>query len=71
MPSFASSFVAKCEVIGSTVWLIGIFQELGLSVAPYIKTSLSPGSHVVQRYLEAAGLLQALEKLGFYLAGWD
>ncbi|CDI78506.1 Aconitate hydratase 1 family protein, related [Eimeria acervulina] len=43
--------------------------ELGLSVAPYIKTSLSPGSHVVQRYLEAAGLLQALEKLGFYLAG--
>ncbi|CDJ64604.1 aconitate hydratase, putative [Eimeria necatrix] len=44
--------------------------ELGLSVAPYIKTSLSPGSHVVQRYLEAAGLLPALEELGFYLAGF-
>ncbi|KAL8425719.1 hypothetical protein Efla_003097 [Eimeria flavescens] len=44
--------------------------ELGLSVAPYIKTSLSPGSHVVQSYLEAAGLVPALEELGFYLAGF-
>ncbi|KAL8273855.1 hypothetical protein Esti_002178 [Eimeria stiedai] len=44
--------------------------ELGLSVAPYIKTSLSPGSHVVQRYLEAAGVVPALEQLGFYLAGF-
>lgn len=44
--------------------------ELGLSVAPYIKTSLSPGSHVVQRYLEAAGVIPALEQLGFYLAGF-
>ncbi|CDJ36152.1 aconitate hydratase, putative [Eimeria mitis] len=44
--------------------------ELGLSVAPYIKTSLSPGSHVVQRYLEDAGLLSALEALGFYLTGF-
>ncbi|CDI83749.1 aconitate hydratase, putative [Eimeria praecox] len=44
--------------------------ELGLSVAPYIKTSLSPGSHVVQRYLEGAGLLSALESLGFYLTGF-
>lgn len=44
--------------------------EVGLSVAPYIKTSLSPGSHVVQRYLEAAGVVPALEQLGFYLAGF-
>ncbi|XP_026191789.1 aconitate hydratase, cytoplasmic [Cyclospora cayetanensis] len=44
--------------------------ELGLSVPPYIKTSLSPGSHVVLRYLEAAGVLPALEALGFYLAGF-
>ncbi|CDJ48387.1 aconitate hydratase, putative [Eimeria brunetti] len=44
--------------------------DLGLSVAPYIKTSLSPGSHVVQRYLESADLLPALEELGFYLTGF-
>ena len=31
--------------------------EKGLSVLPYIKTSLSPGSKVVIEYLEAAGLL--------------
>lgn len=42
----------------------------GLSVLPYIKTSLSPGSNVVTRYLQSADLLQYLEKLGFYLAGY-
>lgn len=44
--------------------------EKGLSVAPYIKTSLSPGSGVVTKYLEQSGLLPYLEKLGFYLAGY-
>ncbi len=39
--------------------------EAGLSVAPHIKTSLAPGSRVVTKYLEAAGLLPYLEKLGF------
>jgi aconitate hydratase len=37
----------------------------GLTVAPHIKTSLAPGSRVVTKYLEAAGLLGDLEKLGF------
>ena len=37
----------------------------GLTVAPHIKTSLAPGSRVVTKYLEAAGLLSDLEKLGF------
>jgi len=39
--------------------------EAGLKVAPHIKTSLAPGSRVVTKYLEAAGLLGYLEKLGF------
>jgi len=37
----------------------------GLSVAPHIKTSLAPGSRVVTKYLESAGLLSHLEQLGF------
>nr|AZL94720.1 homoaconitase [Nephromyces sp. MMRI] len=44
--------------------------ERGLSVLPYIKTSLSPGSGVVMQYLENSGLLPYLEKLGFYNAGY-
>jgi len=39
--------------------------EAGLEVAPHIKTSLAPGSRVVTKYLEAAGLLPYMEKLGF------
>ncbi|MFT5535140.1 MAG: aconitate hydratase [Burkholderiaceae bacterium] len=39
--------------------------EAGLIVSPHIKTSLAPGSRVVTKYLEAAGLLPYLEKLGF------
>ena len=44
--------------------------ERGLSVKPHIKTSLAPGSRVVTDYLQKAGLLPYLEKLGFYLAGY-
>src|ERR1700681_128254 len=43
--------------------------ELGLEVRPYVKTSLAPGSRVVTDYLEMAGLMQPLEKLGFFLVG--
>ncbi len=39
--------------------------NLGLSVPKHIKTSLAPGSRVVTKYLEAAGLLPYLEELGF------
>jgi aconitate hydratase len=39
--------------------------EAGLKVSPHIKTSLAPGSRVVTKYLEAAGLLPYLEQLGF------
>ena len=44
--------------------------EAGLKVAPHIKTSLAPGSRVVTKYLEEAGLLPYLEKLGFGVAAY-
>jgi aconitate hydratase len=44
--------------------------QAGLVVEPYIKTSLSPGSSVVTRYLTDAGLQPFLDKLGFTLAGY-
>ncbi len=44
--------------------------KAGLTVKPHVKTSLAPGSRIVTEYLEKAGLLKYLEKLGFYLAGY-
>lgn len=44
--------------------------ERGLEVAPYVKTSLAPGSRVVSDYLDKAGLTPYLEKLGFYTVGY-
>jgi aconitate hydratase len=44
--------------------------ERGLGVPEWVKTSLAPGSRTVVHYLEAAGLLPALEKLGFSVAGF-
>lgn len=44
--------------------------EAGLKVQPHIKTSLAPGSRIVTEYLEKAGLLPYLEKLGFNLAAY-
>ena len=42
----------------------------GLRVAPYVKTSLAPGSRVVTRYLEESGLMPYFEALGFHLSGY-
>ncbi|HPA90179.1 MAG TPA: aconitate hydratase AcnA [Quisquiliibacterium sp.] len=44
--------------------------EAGLKVPRHIKTSLAPGSRVVTEYLEKAGLLPYLEKLGFDVAAY-
>ncbi|HXQ19437.1 MAG TPA: aconitate hydratase AcnA [Acidimicrobiales bacterium] len=44
--------------------------ERGLSVKPWVKTSLAPGSRVVMDYLERAQLVAPLEALGFYLVGF-
>ena len=40
-------------------------NQLGLKRQPWVKTSLAPGSKTVALYLEEAGLLTELEKLGF------
>ncbi|MCK5215204.1 MAG: aconitate hydratase AcnA [Candidatus Omnitrophica bacterium] len=44
--------------------------EKGLKVPEYVKTSLSPGSRVVDDYLKDSGLMAYLEKLGFHNAGY-
>ncbi len=43
----------------------------GLAVKPWVKTSLTPGSTVVTQYLNAAGVQQSLDQLGFALAGYS
>jgi len=42
----------------------------GLKSKPWVKTSLAPGSKVVTDYYKAAGLMDDLEKVGFYLTGY-
>ncbi len=44
--------------------------EKGLSVRPHVKTSLAPGSKVVTEYLNKAGLMPYLQKLGFFVTGY-
>jgi aconitate hydratase len=44
--------------------------EQGLTVPPWVKTTLSPGSQVVTDYLNSAGLTPYLDALGFYLVGY-
>uniref|UniRef100_A0A8C9ZFB5 Cytoplasmic aconitate hydratase n=1 Tax=Sander lucioperca TaxID=283035 RepID=A0A8C9ZFB5_SANLU len=44
--------------------------ECGLSVKPYIKTSLSPGSGVVTTYLKESGVMDYLYQLGFEVVGY-
>ncbi|TKB45879.1 Fe/S-dependent 2-methylisocitrate dehydratase AcnD [Thalassotalea mangrovi] len=45
-------------------------NELGLVRKPWVKTSFAPGSKVIKLYLEEAGLLSELEKLGFGIVGY-
>ncbi|CAM3123775.1 aconitate hydratase [Saccharomonospora xinjiangensis] len=44
--------------------------EKGLSVKPWVKTSMAPGSQVVTDYYDKAGLWPYLEKLGYHLVGY-
>lgn len=44
--------------------------ERGLSVKPFVKTSLAPGSRAVSEYLQKAGLQTYLDKLGFQIVGY-
>lgn len=43
---------------------------LGLKSAPWVKTSLGPGSLVVTEYLQGAGLMEPLKELGFHVVGY-
>ncbi|WP_313308994.1 Fe/S-dependent 2-methylisocitrate dehydratase AcnD [Stutzerimonas nitrititolerans] len=45
-------------------------NELGLVRKPWVKTSFAPGSKVAKLYLEEAGLLPELEKLGFGIVAY-
>ncbi|MCP5036857.1 MAG: aconitate hydratase AcnA [Rhodobacteraceae bacterium] len=45
-------------------------HALGMQVKPWVKTSLAPGSQVVTEYLNAAGLQDDLDALGFNLVGY-
>ena len=45
-------------------------RALGLNSKPWVKTSLAPGSQVVGQYLEAAGLQEDLDAIGFNLVGY-
>ncbi|WP_202081329.1 aconitate hydratase AcnA [Caldalkalibacillus salinus] len=45
-------------------------QEKGLTKPRYVKSSLTPGSKVVTQYLYDAGVMDALEALGFHVAGY-
>jgi aconitate hydratase len=45
-------------------------NELGLTRKPWVKTSFAPGSKVAKLYLEDAGLLSEMEKLGFGIVGY-
>jgi aconitate hydratase len=44
--------------------------ERGLTVKPWVKTSMAPGSKVVMDYYAKAGLVPYLEKLGYHLVGY-
>ncbi|MDK3020492.1 aconitate hydratase AcnA [Pseudodonghicola flavimaris] len=45
-------------------------RALGMNRKPWVKTSLAPGSQVVTEYLEAAGLQEDLDAVGFNLVGY-
>jgi aconitate hydratase len=45
-------------------------RELGLTPKPWVKTSLAPGSQVVTDYLNASGLSEDLDAIGFNLVGY-
>ena len=56
-------------MIGAGILARNAVQK-GLRVPDYVKTSLAPGSKVVEAYLKEAGLLEKLETLGFGIVGY-
>src|SRR5262252_77287 len=50
--------------------IAGMAVQKGLTVKPWVKTSLAPGSQVVAEYLDKSGLQKDLDKLGYNLVGF-
>ncbi len=63
-------FITKCCGFICTGLLAKRAVEAGLTVAPYVKTSLSPGSGVVTYYLQESGVVPYLNTLGFDIVGY-
>jgi len=74
--SLALAAITSCTNTSNPTVMIGAglvakkAVEAGLRVPDYVKTSLTPGSKVVTKYLNNAGLLHSLETLGFFVAGY-
>ncbi|KAA9031680.1 aconitate hydratase AcnA [Niallia endozanthoxylica] len=74
--SIVIAAITSCTNTSNPVNMIGAgllakkAVEYGLTVPKSIQTSLAPGSKAVTGYLQKAGLLPYLEKLGFYHAGY-
>ncbi|WP_041651395.1 aconitate hydratase AcnA [Anaplasma centrale] len=45
-------------------------KQLGIRPKPWVKTSLTPGSRVAEAYLQASGLQECLDDMGFNVAGY-
>ncbi|MER3418692.1 MAG: aconitate hydratase, partial [Chloroflexota bacterium] len=74
--SVAIAAITSCTNTSNPTVMIGAgllarnAVERGLRVPPIVKTSLAPGSKAVTAYLERAGLLEPLARLGFTVAGY-
>jgi aconitate hydratase len=68
--------ITSCTNTSNPIVLVGAgllarkARKLGLRTKPWVKTSFAPGSRVVTEYLIQAGLMEDLEYLGFFLAGY-
>jgi aconitate hydratase len=74
--SIVISSITSCTNTSNPYVMIGAglvarkAREKGLTRKPWVKTSLAPGSQVVSHYLEAAGLQEDLDAIGFNLVGY-
>lgn len=74
--SIAVAAITSCTNTSNPYVMIGAglvaqkAREKGIDSAPWVKTSLAPGSKVVTDYLKSADLMNDLEALGFHLVGY-
>ncbi len=74
--SIAVAAITSCTNTSNPYVMIGAglvarnARRKGINSAPWVKTSLAPGSKVVTDYLQSADLMNDLESLGFHLVGY-